>query len=226
MERSRFGLPHAGRNADGAGQPSPELGPHLKGGDHARITVTVAGSPWRWILGEHPYCDPPIPVRRGRGGRADLPGGGWARGLFAPVLAFPDHDGDGKPVWAGDAVAWAVRSSRGSGRAGLLRGGWRRRAWRLPRRGDARGRRCRPAGTRGQAACRGRAHQDQGGQRAQAEQGRERQDQGAAEEHGYQQGGAEAPAQTGRRRNKSMRPVIMRINNVRHLMMRRLRVCE
>ena len=103
------------------------------------------GSPRRWILGEHPYCDPPIPVRRGRGGRADLPEGGWARGLFAPVLAFPDHDRDGKPVWAGDAVAWAVRSSRGSGRAGLLRGGWRRRAWRLPRRGDARGRRCRPA---------------------------------------------------------------------------------
>ena len=50
--------------------------------------------------------------------------------------AFPDHDGDGKPVCAGDAVGWAVRSSRGSGRAGPLRGGWRRRAWRLRRRGS------------------------------------------------------------------------------------------
>ena len=50
--------------------------------------------------------------------------------------AFPDHDRDGKPVWAGDAVGWAVRSSRGSGRAGPLRGGWRRRAWRLRRRGS------------------------------------------------------------------------------------------
>ena len=36
----------------------------------------------------------------------------------------------------GGAVGWAVRSSRGSGRAGLLRGGWRRRAWRLRRRGS------------------------------------------------------------------------------------------
>ena len=53
-----------------------------------------------------------------------------------PALAFPDHDRDGKPVRAGDAVGWAVRSSRGSGRAGLLRGGWRRRAWRLRRRGS------------------------------------------------------------------------------------------
>lgn len=42
--RSRCGLPHAGRNADGAGQPSSESGPHLKGGDHARITVTVTAA--------------------------------------------------------------------------------------------------------------------------------------------------------------------------------------
>ena len=71
-----------------------------------------------------------------QGGRADRPGGGWACGLFAAALAFPDHDRDGNPVCAGDAVGWAVRSSRGSGRAGPLRGGWRCRAWRLRRRGS------------------------------------------------------------------------------------------
>ena len=62
----------------------------------------------------------------------------WTMGvsLFAPALAFPNHNRDGKPVCAGDAVGWAVRSSRGSGRAGPLRGGWRRRAWRLRRRGS------------------------------------------------------------------------------------------
>jgi hypothetical protein len=62
----------------------------------------------------------------------------WTMGvsLFAPALAFPNHDRDSKPVCAGDAVGWAVRSSRVSGRAGLLRGGWRCRAWRLPRRGS------------------------------------------------------------------------------------------
>ncbi len=26
-----------------------------------------------------------------------------------PVLAFPDHDRDGKPVWAGDAVGWGCQ---------------------------------------------------------------------------------------------------------------------
>src|ERR1035441_8217151 len=107
-------------------------------GDRARIGLdrTSRYTPAVTMVAEHPYCDPPSPLRRGRGGRADRPGGGWARGLFAAALAFPDHDRDGEPVWAGDAVGWAVRSSRGSGRAGPLRGGWRRRAWRLRRRGS------------------------------------------------------------------------------------------
>ena len=77
----------------------------------------------------YPETSPPEPA-------GPSPAGLWACGLFAAALAFPDHDRDGKPVCAGDAVGWAVRSSRGSGRAGPLRGGWRRRAWRLRRRGS------------------------------------------------------------------------------------------
>ena len=77
----------------------------------------------------YPGTSPPEPA-------GPSPAGLWACGLFAAALAFPGHGRDGEPVWAGGAVGWAVRSSRGSGRAGLLRGGWRCRAWRLRRRGS------------------------------------------------------------------------------------------
>ena len=137
--------------ADGRPQPRDRHLPHeIRRSERPGLSRRSPGEPRRSRL----FCTPTpgLGVDCGRGsvrsdccpsratGKDRCCGGPFRRALqnraLKKELAFPDHDRGGNPVCAGDAVVWAVRSSRGSGRAGPLRGGWRCRAWRLPRRGS------------------------------------------------------------------------------------------